>query len=551
MKAEDFLPADPAYLPPELPRGAEIPDNLNPLADGILMAHQRDWLEDTSDLKLAEKGRRTGITFAEALDDTLIAATKKSDGGQNIFYIGDTKDKGREFIGYCAHFARIVAGELGAIEEFMFEDVRTDGSTRLISAFRIRFANGYRIEALSSRPENIRGLQGIVVIDEAAFHANVRGVIDAVNALLIWGGKIRVISTHNGVKNPFNELIREAKAGKNSFSLHHIPFDLAVQNGLYERVCLIRGWTPSPHGKSKWLALIRDSYGTRKAALAQELDCVPAEGEGAFLSRVLIEGIMDPDIPVVRWVVPPEIAAAPETIRAAAALDWCEKHLKPHLDELDPALRSYFGEDFGRKGDMSAIVPGQITQQLVRRTAFVLELRQCPFEMQKQIVFYIIDRLPRFMAGAMDATGNGAYLAEVTREKYGERIIEVMLNQAWYRANMEPYRQAFEDKTLLLPRDADVLSDHQAIQMIGGVAKVPDAHSDTGADGYDRHGDVGIAGALGYFASRQDVAPIDFMTTGDTRASLTGFQDRRAGPSARVTDRGFGTVAGGLDTQGF
>lgn len=54
--------------------------------------------------------------------------------------------------------------------------------------------------ALSSRPENIRGLQGKVVIDEAAFHPNVQGVMEMATALLIWGGRISVISSHNGKK---------------------------------------------------------------------------------------------------------------------------------------------------------------------------------------------------------------------------------------------------------------------------------------------------------------------------------------------------------------
>jgi phage FluMu gp28-like protein len=87
-----------------------------------------------------------------------------------VFYIGDTKDKGREFIGYVAHFAKTVAKELAEVEEFLFEDEREDGTSKFISAFRVTFASGFRVEALS-RPENIRGLQGVVVIDEAAFHA--------------------------------------------------------------------------------------------------------------------------------------------------------------------------------------------------------------------------------------------------------------------------------------------------------------------------------------------------------------------------------------------
>ncbi len=144
MQAVDqpVISRDDRELLPELPRGGEVPEDLDPLADGVLMRHQAEWLEDDADLKLAEKGRRTGITFAEALDATLIAAAKKSEGGSNYFYIGDTKDKGREFIGYVAHFARTVAGQLASIEEFLFEDQKDDGTTNLISAFRVRFASG-------------------------------------------------------------------------------------------------------------------------------------------------------------------------------------------------------------------------------------------------------------------------------------------------------------------------------------------------------------------------------------------------------------------------
>ncbi len=532
----------------DLPRGLEIPKDLDPLRDGILMAHQVKWLEDESDLKLSEKGRRTGFTFAEAYDDTLIAAAKRSAGGDHVFYIGDTKDKGREFIGYVAHFAKVVAGELGTIEEFVFEDRRKDGSTNHISAFRVRFASGYRVEALSSRPENIRGLQGVVVIDEAAFHGDVRGVIDAVNALLIWGGKIRVISTHNGVKNPFNELIAEAKAGKVPFSLHFTPFQTAVDNGLYERVCLVRGWTPTVEGKQEWLDRIINSYGTRVEARRQELDCIPAQGEGSFLSRVLIESCMADGIPVIRWAVPEEVAKAQLDIREAVTRDWCRENLDPILEKFSPDLWSYFGEDFGRHGDMTSIVAGQILSNLSRHSRFVLELRRCPHAMQRQILFYIIERVPRFLAGAMDATGNGEYLAEAAGERFGEAIHQVKLNQAWYRANMEPYRSAFEDRSIILPHDADVLSDHQAIQVVGGVAKVPDGPSDVGADGYERHGDTGIGGALAYYASRQDPKVIDFQSSGQKRASVPAFGEV---PSTENTETGFGTVAGRNNMDGF
>nr|WP_306050116.1 hypothetical protein [Oceaniradius stylonematis] len=494
---------DPAALGPDFTRGSDLPDDHDPLADGILMAHQLDWIEDKSDMKAAEKGRRTGITYAEALDDTITAASKRSAGGDNVFYIGDTKDKGREFIGYVAHFAKIVAKELVNIEEFLFEDEQEDGSTRFISAYRVRFASGFRVEALSSNPANIRGLQGIVVVDEAAFHRDVRAVIDAVNALLIWGGKVRVISTHNGVLNAFNELIQEAKAEKVPFSLHHIPFAKAVENGLYRRVCLIRQREWSADAEAEWETRIRKSYGVRVAAMRQELDAIPSEAEGAALTRVQIENVMVPGIPVLRLIRDDDFKNAPKQMREADIRDWCERELAPILTALDPKEQHALGQDFARTGDVSAIVVPAIGLDLIRRVRFVLEMRNIPFEQQRQIVFYIIRRLPRFLAGALDAGGNGAYLAEVTAQEFGERIHEVKFTPEWFRLEMPPYQSAFADEDIVLPKDDDVLRDHQALQYTNGHIRVPEDFRFKGSDGLDRHGDTAIAGALAWFASRQ------------------------------------------------
>jgi len=512
------LSRDPsAPLPGELPRGAEIPDDLDPLAEGVLMKHQREWLEDKSDMKLAEKGRRAGITFAEALDDTLIAAASRKAGGSNVFYIGDTKDKGREFIGYVAHFAKVVAKELVEIEEFLFKDEREDGSSRDISAFRVTFASGFRVEALSSRPENIRGLQGVVVIDEAAFHADVREVIDAVNALLIWGGKVRVISSHNGVLNAFNDLINESKAGKNPFSLHFIPFSKAVENGLYKRVCLMKGWTYSPAAEAEWEAKIRSAYGTRLAQMHQELDAIPADAQGAALSRTIIEQATAPDVPVIRYVLPDAFKTAPKALRKAMTKEWLDTHVLPHLKKLDVRRRHDMGQDFARSGDSSDLIVQSLEQDLVRRWRLVIEMRNVPFETQRDILFYVGERIPNFGHAAFDATGNGAYLAEVAAQKWGARVSEIKLHAEWYRENSPPYVEAIGDGTVFIAADDDIVRDHQALQFVNGVIRVPEGARYKGSDGLDRHGDTAIAGILAWFASRQGAISYGYEPVGQTR----------------------------------
>lgn len=517
------LGRNPEDLPSELPRGGEIPDDLDPLADGVLMAHQSAWLADESDLKVCEKGRRTGITFAEALDCTLIAAAKRSAGGQNVFYIGDTKPKGREFIGYAAHFAKIVAKEMLTIEEGIFFDVKEDGTTRAIASYVIRFASGFRIEALSSRPENIRGLQGTVVIDEAAFHRDVRDVLDAVNALLIWGGRIRVISSHNGINSPFNELIKEARAGKNGFTVHTYSFGDAVKNGLFKRVCLIKGEDWTAEKEAAWEAKIRKSYGSRTAKMKQELDAIPAEAEGAALTRVLIESCMSRDLPaVVRWDRPDDFKNLEDFEREEQAQEFCEGILRPLLKALNPDREHVFGEDFARSGDKTAIVVFEIGGDLIRRARLVVELKNIPFDQQRDILFFIGDGLPRLAGGALDARGNGQYLAEKARQRWGECIHEVMLSAKWYALNMPAYIEAFTDKSLALPFDADVLADHQALAYVNGIIKVPDEHSSKGVDGYDRHGDTAPAGALAWFASCQDAIAYEYQTNRKTASNAMG-----------------------------
>ena len=57
-------------LPPSV---RTIPDNFDPLAEGVLMKHQREWVSIKAKIKLCAKGRRTGITFAEALEKVEIS----------------------------------------------------------------------------------------------------------------------------------------------------------------------------------------------------------------------------------------------------------------------------------------------------------------------------------------------------------------------------------------------------------------------------------------------------------------------------------------------
>lgn len=500
----DTLPtadqAPPRSPVDDLVPGSLPPEGFDPLGDGILMQHQKDWVADHSPLKLCRKGRRTGITFAESLDSTIIAAAAKGQGvpSDSTFYIGDTKEKGLEFIGVCARFAQSVAKELLAVEEFLFEDVQPDGSTKHIGAYRIRFASGNKIVALSSNPANIRGLQGRVVIDEAAFHRNVAAVIDACNALLIWGGVIRIISTHNGNLNAFNELIRGIEAGDFDYSMHTVTFDDAVRNGLFERVCLINGETPTAEAKKAWYRKVRRSYGSRVDAMREELDVIPREGDGVMLPLAWIEACSTTDYKVLRWEPSqPNFVSWSEGARRGEMAKWLVDNVLPILRQFhNQALTWYLGEDFAMRQDRTALVLGYVGQDLKRHVPLIVELRTCPYDQQKQALFWLVDMLELiggFGAGILDANGNGMVLAQECGQKYGQRIVEKMPDPKWNRETGPRFRAAFEDTGILIPADIDVRNDLRQLVIAGGVAKMPTHVRNDGTDGGKRHGDAAVA----------------------------------------------------------
>jgi len=459
----------------------------------VLLPYQVSWQADQSRVKVIEKSRRVGLSWDEASEDALLSASKS---GMDVFYVGYNKDMAQEFINDCGDWAKHYNKAATEVEEYVFKDEDKD-----IITFRIKFASGHKIVALSSRPSNLRGMQGKVVIDEAAFHDDLKGLIKAALALLMWGGQVVIISTHDGDENPFNEIIKEIRSGKKPYSLHRVTFDDALNDGLYKRICLRLGQEWSQETQDKWRQETISFYGD---GADEELFCIPSQGGGSFLSLSMLEACQDETIPIVNLTCPAEFVDLPKLIREAEVKEWCDENLAQLLDEMPKNYPTYFGEDFGRSGDLSVVWPIQEQPGLKHRAPFVVELRNVPFEQQRQILFYICDRLPRFRGGALDGRGNGQYLAEVARQEYGAgRILEVMLSQEWYRENMPKFKSAFEDKETFIPKDGDTLDDHRAIKMVKGIAKVPDTGRTKGRDGNQRHGDSAIAHVMANFAMRE------------------------------------------------
>lgn len=110
-------------------------------------------------------------------------------------------------------------------------------------------------------------------------------------------------------------------------------------------------------------------------------------------------------------------------------------------------------------------------------------------------MFAILDNLPRFSGVSLDARGNGSALAEAARQQYGTGLVrEVMIAESWYRETMPLLKAGLEDRTLALPRHADIRSDFHSLHVVKGVARVPDKRGKDKTGG--RHGDSVIACAM-------------------------------------------------------
>ena len=494
-----------------------------PVDKAILLGYQQRWIKDTSPVKVIEKSRRIGLSYGEAADDVLYAA---SDAGANVYYISYNKEMTQGFIQDCAGWAKAYQAAAGQIEESVIE-----ADDKQVLTYTIKFDSGNQIQAFTSNPRNLRskGRPGErLVIDEAAFVDDIEELLKAAMAMTIWGGQIRIISTHNGEDNPFNTLVSDIRAGRYDYSLHRVDLDEALADGFYKRICQVTGQAWTREGEAHWRQQLINRY---KPNEDEELFCIPALGGGTYLTRAMIEACMAPAT-VLRFNGSREFNAMPEPLRATEMADWINDNLKPLLAKLNPQRRHALGQDFARSGDLSVIAPMEIGETLHRSVPFLMEMHNVPFKQQEQALFAIGNGLPRLSGVAIDSRGNGAYIGETAQDEWGSIVDQVQATENWYRERMPRYKARFEDGTITLPEDDDLVEDHRAFKLVRGVARLPE-----GKTSGERHGDGAMACVLADHAASLDTTEIDFI-----RVPRSGTTD----PNDEEDDMsdGFGTGGG-------
>lgn len=239
----------------------------------ILFPYQAQFLKDIEETDynvfVYEKSRRIGITHALAAHAVLSAAKT---GGRNFFYISTNRENGKDFIDSCKYWATHFNLACGEVQEDLYEDESKD-----ILTLKINFSSGKRVAALASKPSSVRGLQGDILLDEAAFLTDLESFLKACRAMLIWGAKIFIVSTHNGEENPFNKLVKNIlspKTKEERLDYYHkkTTFQEAIKEGLFKRICLSTNKEWSETEQEEW---IRKIYKDSGSSASEELDVIP------------------------------------------------------------------------------------------------------------------------------------------------------------------------------------------------------------------------------------------------------------------------------------
>lgn len=464
-----------------------------------LLPYQARWVRDANPFKLCVKSRRIGISWAEAHDATLSAAVQ---GGVSTYYQAYEHDMTSTFISDAYDRASEIRGALAqaGIEEILLEG---NAESRRRS-YRLRFASGAEIVGMSSNPAQFRsrGKAGHrAVIDEAAYVADLNDVLKAARAFRMWKGRVRVISTHNGATSPFARLVDELREGSRPGSLHVIPLTAALADGLFRRMCEVTGEQWSPDAEAQWEADLRAEYGEDAG---EELDCVPSQGGGKWLSWDLIRGAEHPD---------------------AGDPAHYSRHLGPTV----------IGNDIARHRHLWVAWVLQVVGD-VCWTREVSILQAEPFSTQDAELDRLVGHYQP-MAIAMDRTGLGEKPFEDAKRRYGESRMEgVPFTNAHKQDLAVALRQVMEDSRLRIPAgDGHLRADLRSVRQEFGPTGAPRLVADETEEAVGRsHGDRFWALALAAAAASRPAVRLDGPIS-RVRAATESLYPEEAG-GYRTTD---------------
>jgi phage FluMu gp28-like protein len=373
------------------------------------LPYQQAWIRDGARLRICQKGRQIGMSYADSYDSVRKAAVAPA---RDVWVMSRDEAQAKQYIRYCKRWAKV----LNYAARDLARPILKTTAGKAIQVQALTFASRATIFALSSNPDAIVGKTGHVKLDEFALHRDQRTLYAVAKPVTQWGGTLSILSTHRGAHTVFNELITEIEQRGNpmGWALHTIPIQRAVEDGLVERIdeaakgALSAEYQAAGSNDSDesdksdrsdlrawWLAKQRAECIDQEQWL-QEYCCVPADEATAFIPYDLLTACTEPDLRLI----------APE--------DFIHSALRT------PHSALYLGVDVARKKDLCVLDVGEKIGDVVWDRVRI-ELLNRPFaEIEAEL--YRLLRLPQVKRACIDATGLGAQLAERARQQFGWKI---------------------------------------------------------------------------------------------------------------------------------
>lgn len=397
-----------------------------PTRDALLLPYQANWVRDNSRLKIAEKSRQIGWTWAHAYR---LVSTKSLKDARNDAWISSRDDlQARLLIEDCKNFAALLnlaAKDLG--ERVIDEDGH--------SAYVLAMATALRIHSMSSNPDAQAGKRGDRTLDEFALHPDPRKLYSIAYPGITWGGSMEIFSTHRGTANFFNQLILEIKHKGNpkGFSLHTITLQDALNDGFLHK---LQSKLPPDDQRQQmdeadYFNFVRAGCADEESFL-QEYMCQPADDAAAFLTYELID-----------------------RCKYQPGSDW-------QIDLASTNNPLYVGVDIGRTRDLTVIWVLEAVGN-TRFTRRMIELKNMKFSAQEETLYAILER-PQVRRCCIDQTGLGRQFAERAQERFGYKVEGIGFTGPVKEELAYPVKAAFEDGNLRVPDDKNLVADLRSIR---------------------------------------------------------------------------------------
>ena len=415
----------------------------------LLEPYQIAWAMDRSRIKVMEASRRVGKTFGEAF---VVVRDRLNDVRQcDSWFSSSDESAAREFIEACAWWCRVFGDVVEVVEQRqLFE--RDD-----IKVFTINFPGGSKVTAMASSPKSMRSKGGGVILDEFAHHEKPAEMWRASYPVISRGGRLSVLSSHNGEQSEFEKLCAmgrrrlnpaehgDPKSGDYPVSLHTVTIYDAVDQGLVNRINSMEG---TAYTCDEYLAELR--AGCDAETWSQEYECRPSSQASSYFPFDLIR-------PLVRDGGPLVTDNVLSLIHSIINYDF--------LVSQD-VYTLYAGVDIGRTQDEFAVwVNAKIGA--MHRCVGVLAMRGQTFTVMEGVCKAVLGMNvsgTRCQRMCIDKTGIGMQLAERMCEHAPGRVEGVTFTNPSKKEMATTARRVVEERCCTLPDDTETLAQLTSIR---------------------------------------------------------------------------------------